>query len=99
MDAQRSAEAQHFPLRDWELAFAGDLLREILQLLRVWQIAVEQQISNLPRKWPSRHLMNVVARYINPAAGNRPSRSPFHRRLPRPIRGCIVVCFSNHGVR
>src|SRR5213596_2152290 len=61
---------QHFRYRPRQLAFAGDLLREILQLLRVWQLTVEQQVSDLLESGLLSHLMNVVAPIHQPGSGS-----------------------------
>src|SRR5437763_10748744 len=73
-------KSQHFRYWPGQLAFAGDLLREFLQLLRVRQLAVEQQIRDLLESGLLGHPMNVVAPIHQPGSGIDPAdRREGHR--------------------
>ena len=54
-------KSQHLRYRFGQPAFAGNLLREFLQLLRVRQLSIEQQISDILERGLLSHLMNIVA--------------------------------------
>src|SRR5437016_13367894 len=73
---------QHFRYRPRQPAFAGDLLREVLQLLCIWQLTVEQQISDLLESGLLGHLMNVVAPIHQPGSGIDPADRRFTGDYP-----------------
>ena len=90
---------QHFRYRPRQLAFAGDLLREVLQLLGIWQLAVEQQISDLLESGFLGHPMNVVAPIHQPGSGIDPADRRFTGDYPGQTRAVLWFCFSTHVVR
>ena len=90
---------QHF--RDWagQLALAGNLLCEFPQLLRTWQFAIEQQVSDLLESGLLGHLMNVVAPIHQPGGGIDPADRRFTGDYPGQSRAVFWFCFSTHVVR
>ena len=92
-------KSQHFRYWPGQLAFAGDLLREFLQLLRVRQLAVEQQIRDLLESGLLGHPMNVVAPIHQPGSGIDPADRRFTSDYPGQSRAVLWFCFSTHVVR
>src|SRR5262249_38774440 len=90
---------QHFRYLLRQPAFAGDLLRKVLELLCVWQLAVEQQISDLLERSLLGHPMNVVAPIHQPGSGIDPANRRFTGDYPGQSGAVLWFCFSTHVVR
>src|SRR6476660_3658743 len=89
-------KSQHFRYRPGQPAFAGDLLREFLQLLRVRQLSIEQQISDLLESGLLGHPMNVVAPIHQPGSGIDPADRRLTGDYPGQSRAVLWFCFSTH---
>src|SRR6478672_6154383 len=91
-------KSQHFRYRTRQPAFAADLLREILQLLCIWQLTVKQQISDLLESGLLGHPMNVVAPIHQPGSGIDPADRRFAGDYPGQSGAVLWFCFSTHVV-
>src|SRR6478672_1454926 len=92
-------KSQHFRYRPGQLAFASDLLREFLQLLSIWQLSIEQQISDLLESGLLGHPMNVVAPIHQPGGGIDPANRRLTGDYPGQSGAVLWFCFSTHVVR
>src|SRR4029077_6343021 len=91
-------KSEHVGYRPWQRAFAGNLLCEFLQLLRVRQLSIEQQISDLLESGLFGHPMNVVAPIHQPGSGIDPADRRFTGDYPGQSRAVLWFCFSTHVV-